>query len=158
MSSSKRILNDEVIEFAGKRARKDYPDRLRLVTAYDEEKKTSIRILTNNFKLAATTIGDIYKSRWQIETFFRWIKQNLKIKTFIGTSKNAVMLQIWAAMIYYLILSWIKFQTKTAWGILELSRRIRSALFENLSLLELLACNFRNKERPRNRAVQMTLF
>lgn len=157
-SSSKRIISDEVIEFTGKFAQVDYPDRLRLVTAYDEERKSTIRILTNNFKFAATTIADIYRSRWQIETFFRWIKQNLKIKTFIGTSKNAVMLQVWAAMIYYLLLSWIKFQTKTAWVILELSRRICTALFENLNLLELLSHNFKSRDNPDKYAVQLTLF
>jgi hypothetical protein len=158
VSVSKRIISDEVIEFTGIKAGKAYPDKLRLVTVYDDKTDKTYQFLTNNFKFAATTIADIYKSRWQIETFFRWIKQNLKIKTFFGRSKNAVMLQIWAAMIYYLLLSWLKFQTKIAWEILELSRRIKSTLFENLSLLDLLACNFENKDEPQQRAVQLTLF
>ena len=66
--------------------------------------------LTNNFTLAAKTIADIYKARWQVELFFKWVKQNLKIKSFIGTSKNAVMTQIWIALCVYLLLSFIKFQ------------------------------------------------
>ncbi len=72
----------------------------------------STNFITNNFQLAPTTIAAIYKQRWQIELFFKWIKQNLKIKTFLGTSKNAVMAQVWVAMIYYLLLAYIKFMSK----------------------------------------------
>ena len=68
--------------------------------------------LTNNFRLAARTIADIYKARWQVELFFKWIKQNLKIKSFVGTSKNAVMTQIWIALCVYLLLAFLKFQSR----------------------------------------------
>jgi len=94
--------------------------------------------LTNNFKLAAATIAEIYKARWQIELFFKWIKQNLKIRTFLGTSKNAVLSQIWVAMIYTLLLAYIKFQTKFPSSILNLSRKIQESLFFRLHLIDIL--------------------
>ena len=78
-----------------------------------------------NFKLSSKTIADLYKARWQIETFFKWIKQNLKIKTFLGTSENAVMTHIWVAMIYYLLLSFLKFQTKYFYSMQEFARIIK---------------------------------
>jgi IS4 transposase len=75
--------------------------------------------MTNNFQLSAKTIAQIYKARWDIELFFKWIKQNLKIKTFLGTSPNAVMIQIWTALIYYLLLAYIKYQTRYQYTLLE---------------------------------------
>jgi len=94
--------------------------------------------LTNNFEFSAKTIADIYKARWQIELFFKWIKQHLKIKTFLGTSKNAVLTQIWVAMIYYLLLSWIKFQTKFKGSLLDLTWIIKEMLLRNISIINLL--------------------
>ncbi len=91
-----------------------------------------------NFRFAATTIAQIYKSRWQIELFFKWIKQNLKIKSFLGTSKNAVMTQIWVAMCYFLLLTYIKYQTKYGASLLQLSRVIREMLFERKALIDIL--------------------
>lgn len=94
--------------------------------------------LTNNFKLAAKTIADIYKARWDVELFFKWIKQNLKIKTFIGTSKNAVMTQIWIAMCVYLLLAFIKFQSKLKKSIQQILRLLQLNLFEKRDLMALL--------------------
>tara|TARA_B000000609_G_scaffold155128_1_gene145701 strand:- start:223 stop:516 length:294 start_codon:yes stop_codon:yes gene_type:complete len=92
--------------------------------------------LTNNFKLAAITIAQIYKARWHIERFFKWIKQNLNIKTFLGPSKNAVLSQIWVAMIDTLLLAYIKFQTKSSFSILKLSRVFSESLFfKNILLI-----------------------
>ena len=133
--------------------RKKYTKPLRLVSFYDKDNDKVLKFLTNNFKFASSTIAKTYKARWDIEKFFRWIKQNLKMKTFYGTSKNAVMLQIWAAMIYYLLLHFIKFQTKSAWGILELSRRIQALLLDNRSFLDLLSKNFTNKPKSHNYVV-----
>jgi len=90
-------------------------------------------------RLKAKLIADIYKDRWQIELFFKWIKQNLKIKTFLGTSKNAVMTQIWIAMIYYLFLSYLKFQTKFEKSLRALTRMIREVLMFKRSLIDLLS-------------------
>jgi len=138
--------------------RKKYTKPLCLVSFYDKDNDKVLKFLTNNFKFAASTIAKTYKARWDIEKFFRWIKQNLKMKTFCGASKNAVMLQIWAAMIYYLLLHFIKFQTKSAWEILELSRRIQALLLDNRSFLDLLSKNFTNKPKPYNYVVQLNLF
>lgn len=135
---SKNVLSDESISLQGVMTRSKYPKELRLIRYYDEERQKMLTFLTNNFKLAATTIAQIYKSRWQIELFFKWIKQNLKIKSFLGTSKNAVMTQIWIAMCYYLLLTYIKYQTKYGFSLLQLSRVIREMLFERKALIDIL--------------------
>ena len=87
---------------------KAYPEVLRLVEYYDVEYECTYLFLTNNLELSAQQIADIYKERWQIELFFKWLKQNLKIKTFWGTSRNAVFIQIWVALILYLLLWMLK--------------------------------------------------
>jgi IS4 transposase len=137
--TSKKVLSDERILLEGVLTRAKYPKDLRLIRYYDEERQKMLTFLTNNFKLAATTIAQIYKSRWQIELFFKWIKQNLKIKSFLGTSKNAVMTQIWIAMCYYLLLTYIKYQTKYSFSLLQLSRVIREMLFERKALIDILS-------------------
>lgn len=136
--SGKGVISDLRILLNGPQTSKYYPKELRFISFYDEETKKTLTFLTNNFKLAATTISAIYKSRWQIELFFKWIKQNLKIKSFLGTSKNAVLTQIWVAMIYYLLLMYIKYQTKYAHSLLTLSRVIRETLFERKNLIDIL--------------------
>lgn len=138
-SVSRGILADQIIELEGSVSRRKYPDPLRLVTFRDPDSHRLYRFLTNHFHLAATTIAEIYRQRWQIEIFFKWIKQNLKIKTFLGTSRNAVMAQIWVAMIYYLLLSYIKFLSRIPFSITELTRRIQDTLMHRLDLLEVLA-------------------
>jgi putative transposase len=94
--------------------------------------------LTNNFKLAARTIADIYKARWQVELFFKWIKQNLKIKSFVGTSKNAVMTQIWIALCMYLLLAFLKFQSKLTKSMQQILRLLQLNLFEKRDMMALL--------------------
>jgi len=115
---------------------------MRLIQFRDEQTGTVYRFLTNNFRLSAATIAAIYKQRWQIELFFKWIKQNLKIKSFLGTSKNAVMTQIWAAMIYYLLLSFIKFQTKCRHSLHELTRIVGEILLDSVYLIDILTVSF----------------
>ena len=136
--SGKGVRSDQTIRLNGPRTRELYSKELRLIEFYDEETQKNLVFLTNYFKLAATTIAKIYKSRWQIELFFKWIKQNLKIKSFLGTSKNAVLTQIWVAMSYYLLLSYIKYQTRYAHSLLNLSRVIREVLFDRKALIDIL--------------------
>lgn len=152
------VLADEHIELAGPRTAAKYPQKLRLVTFLDEEKDKVYHFLTNNFRLAATTIAAIYKERWKVEIFFKWVKQNLKIKTFLGTSKNAVLVQVWTAMIYYLLLAYMKFQTRFEGTLLELGRMIREVLFEAVNLLDLLSLNFSTLHKLKRYNGQMTLF
>lgn len=135
----KGIIADEVVAFGSFGAFGRYDKYLRRIRYWDEEKQKEYEYLTNNFELTAKQIADIYKDRWQIELFFKWIKQNLKIKTFLGTSRNAVMSQIWVAMIYYLLLSYIKFQTKFSKSLLELTRMIKEVLMFKRSLIDLLS-------------------
>ncbi|GHU67107.1 hypothetical protein FACS189447_08970 [Spirochaetia bacterium] len=105
-SKTAPIRMDADIVFSGNKAQKQYPVVLRKVVFHDDDQGKDYTFLTNNFSLSASDIADIYKTRWQIELFFKWIKQNLKIKTFWGTSENAVRLQIWVALILTLLL-WI---------------------------------------------------
>ena len=136
--NKKSVLSDEIIELSGFYSNRDYPDKLRLVRYYDKETDRIFDFLTNNFALSALTIAQIYKARWQIEAFVKWIKQNLKIKTFLGTSKNAVMTQIWVAMIYYLLLTYIKYQTRHKYSIFYLHRAIKETLMAPIALIDLL--------------------
>ena len=109
-----------------------------MVVYKDDETGKVYHFITNNFRLAAPTIAAIYKQRWQIELFFKWIKQNLKIKTFLGTSKNAVMAQVWVAMIYYLLLAYIKFMSKSPLSLTNFARRVKEGIMMQMDLLELL--------------------
>jgi len=111
---------------------------MRRIGYRDPESGKHYVYLTNNFSLAAKTIADIYKSRWQVELFFKWIKQNLKIKTFVGTSKNAVMTQIWIALCMYLLLAIIKFQSKITKSKQQILQLMQLNLFEKRDLMALL--------------------
>ena len=134
---NKGLNCDQTIELTGARA-KNCPIRLRRIGYKDAKTGIHYTFLTNHFKLAASTITDIYKARWQIELFFKWIKQNLKIKSFLGTSKNAVLTQIWIAMCVYLLLSYIKFLSNIRPSLQQMLRLLQLNLFERRDLLELL--------------------
>jgi hypothetical protein len=134
------VLMDATIERGqGEYVGKDCP--LRLIRYYDKENDRTLEFLTNNMTFAATTIAEIYKARWQIEAFFKWIKQNLKIKTFLGTTENAVLSQIWVAMIYYLLLAYIKYQTKYGRSLFYLHRVIKETLLDRIPMMDLLNLN-----------------
>jgi hypothetical protein len=141
LPKNKAVLADRLIELSGFYSHKDFPSALRLIRFFDAENNRTFEFLTNNFRLSASTIAAIYKARWQIEAFFKWIKQNLKVKTFLGTSRNAVLTQIWVAMCYFLLLAYIKFQTKYRFSLHYLHRMIRETLLERLSLIDLLGLN-----------------
>ena len=136
--SGKGLTSDQTIEFTGTQTAKQCPIRLRRIGYRDPETGKHYVFLSNNFKLAAKTIADIYKARWQVELFFKWIKQNLKIKSFIGTSKNAVMTQIWIALCVYLLLAFIKFQSKLKKSMQQILRLLQLNLFEKRDLMALL--------------------
>jgi len=138
VNAKKSVISDETIKFTGPQISKKCPIKLRLVTYLDKLTNKKYQFLTNNFKLAAKTIADIYKSRWQVELFFKWIKQNLKIKKFIGTSKNAVMTQIWIAMCVYLMISFIKHTSKITKSMQQILRLLQLNLFEKRELVPML--------------------
>jgi len=136
--TSKGLTSDQTIEFTGIETAKKCPVQLRRIGYHNPETGKHYVFLTNNFKLAAKTIADIYKARWQVELFFKWIKQNLKIKSFVGTSKNAVMTQIWIALCVYLLLAFIKFQSKLKKSMQQILRLLQLNLFEKRDLIALL--------------------
>ena len=119
------ILSDELIEFTGYDANRICPHTMRRVVVWDAKNEREIVLLTNHLKFAASTISSIYKDRWQIELFFKAIKQNLKVKTFIGTSENAVKTQIWTALICILIVKIMKMRSSFSWSISNLVAILR---------------------------------
>ena len=135
---NKGLTSDQIIEFTGIQTAKKCPVQLRRIGYRDLDTGKHYVFLTNNFKLAARTIADIYKARWQVELFFKWIKQNLKIKSFVGTSKNAVMTQIWIALCMYLLLAFLKFQSKLTKSMQQILRLLQLNLFEKRDLMALL--------------------
>lgn len=131
---NRNILKDQIIRLTGLKAEERCPHLLRRVEFYDEGKDTILVFLTNNVKLGATTIAAIYKDRWQIELFFKALKQNLKIKTFVGTSPNAVKIQIWTALIAMLILRFLQLQSQFKWSLSNLVALLRMNLFTHRDL------------------------
>jgi IS4 transposase len=128
------VLRDEVIRLTGAKAAEKCPYLLRRIEFYDAEKDRVFVFLTNNMKLGSTTIAAIYKDRWQIELFFNALKQNLKIKTFVGTSSNAVKTQIWTALIAMLILRYLQLRSKFNWSLSNLVAILRMNLFTHRDL------------------------
>jgi len=122
---NRNILKDWVVELDGFYSQDKYPYPLRVVEVWDAVKEESITLLTNHLEFGATTISQIYKDRWEIELFFKAIKQNLRIKTFVGTSYNAVMIQIWTALIAMLILKYLKMKAKIKWSLSKLVAMLR---------------------------------
>ena len=158
--SATGVVSDEEIVFSNFPSLLKYPVPLRKVTYVDQEAGRRYEFLTNNFRLAAHTIARIYRRRWQIELFFKWIKQNLKIKSFLGTTRNAVMTQIWVALIHYLLVAYIKQLTRTAFTMTEITRGIRETLMMAYSLLEVLNLEEKVLQKPPdwNRPQQLELF
>jgi len=131
---NRHVLKDEMIELRGHKAIVKCPYPLRRIEVYDPESGEVLVFLTNNLKLGATTIAAIYKERWQIEIFFKALKQNLKIKTFVGTSANAVKIQIWTALIAILILRFLQLRSKFNWSLSNLVALLRMSLFTHRDL------------------------
>jgi hypothetical protein len=122
------IRRDQVIRLSGQRSRR-FGMRLRLVTKWVEEKQEEIQFVTNHLQLGATTIARIYKERWQIEIFFKCLKQLLRVKTFVGTSANALHVQIWTALIAMLILKYLQMKSRFGWSLSNLVALLRQQLF-----------------------------
>ncbi len=132
------ISSDQIIQLNSAHAIKRGAPKLRRIGYRDRESGRFYTFLTNNFKLAASTIAAIYKDRWQVELFFKAIKQNLQIKAFVGLSKNAILTQIWIAMITYLLVAFARHSAREGWTVQRILRVIQINLFEKKSLKELL--------------------
>lgn len=134
----KNITYDAKVELLSSQSKKKYKETLRVVRFYDEKEQKEYEYITNNFDLSAEQIANIYKNRREIEVFFRWIKQNLKIKTFLGTSENAVKNQIWIALIYYLILRYLTESVKLGRNqLLKFMRLIAEKILEAFPISEI---------------------
>jgi hypothetical protein len=123
------IVLDQIIRFTGAQAQRDCPCLLRRVAVWDAENEREIVLLTNQLAFGATTIAAIYKDRWEIELFFKALKQNLKVKSFVGTSQNALRIQIWTALIAILLLKWLHHLSKAKWSLSNLGSMLRLNLF-----------------------------
>lgn len=132
------LICDQSVMLTGFYQAKGYPDKLRRVKYYDAETDKTLVFLTNNFTLPAMTIADLYRCRWQVELFFKWIKQNLRIKTFYGTSENAVKAQIWIAVSVYLLVAIMKKRLKIQASLYTILQVLSVTIFERMSLLQAL--------------------
>lgn len=157
-NTAQEVLIDEEIELVNPQSKVKYPGKLRRVAVWDEKNQQTVELITNNFKWSAKTIGDLYRCRWEIEIFFRDIKQLLHIKTFIGTSKNAVMIQIWTALITILLLKVMKATAKFGWHLSNLVAFIRLNIFVKIELQKWLDKPFEDHEKPPQKSQQGVLF
>lgn len=133
---NRNVLSDEIIILTGVGALCKYPYPLRRIVVWEPVKQEEIVFLTNHLKFGATTIAKIYKERWQIEIFFKALKQNLKVKTFVGTSSNALKTQIWTALIAMLVLKFLQLKSKLSWSLSNLVAMLRWNLFTYRDLWE----------------------
>ena len=153
------LRSDQEILLFSKQSKAKYPKRLRRVSFRDETQNRTLVFLTNNFTLSAETIAALYKARWEIELFFKWIKQNLKVKRFYGTSSNAVKTQIWISMIVYLILAILKERYLLQSSLSQLLHFLEVNLFETKLLISISRSNPRKTYRKgENGLKQLTLF
>lgn len=143
-----KILSDQDIALLGQQSAKKYPGTLRLVTVQDTESDKVVEFLTNNLTWKAETIAELYRQRWQIEVFFKQIKQHLKIKSFIGTTPNAVLIQVWTAMSTIVLLKYLKELAKYGWNLSNLTAFIRLNLFVKINLQQWLDKPFRARGSP----------
>ena len=146
----KNIYSDQIIEFKGFYAHKQCPHRLRRVRSKDPATGKIIVILTNQLEWSAKTIALIYKDRWQIELFFKAIKQLLKVKSFVGTSRNALLSQLWVALIAYLLLAYLKFKSKFSWSLYTLCAVLPTNIFSKRNLWDWLNDPF---HKPKSKTV-----
>ena len=126
---NRHILRDQLISLSSRQGQRECPFPLRRIEVWNPEQQETIVLLTNHPAFGASTISDIYRQRWQIEVFFKTLKQNLKIKTFVGTSENALLIQIWTALIAMLLLRWLHFLSKRNWSFSNLASLLRMTLF-----------------------------
>jgi len=148
---------DQIVSLVGHYAKKDYPERLRRIRFYDAPQNRRLIFLTNNFNLPALTISELYQRRWQIELFFKWIKQHLRIKAFYGTSENAVKTQIWIAISIYVLVAIVKKQLKLDRSLYSILQILSITIFEKMPILQALT-TIDVKEQKTDFENQLNLF
>jgi hypothetical protein len=151
------LRSDQIVVLTGHTSTFDYPDKLRRVVIYDQEHKNRIILFTNNFTLPAQTITELYKQRWKIELFFKWIKQHLRIKKFFGTSENAVKSQVWIAVCVYVLVAIIKKRLNLKAELYIILQILSVSAFEKIELSRLLNTDV-DKEQSIDDSKQLLLF
>lgn len=154
VDKSKGLRCDQSIRLLVAKSRRQYPDKIRRIKYYDQEKDITLVFLTNDFEMGALEIATVYKSRWQIEVFFKWIKQNLQIKTLWGHSENAVKTQLWIAICTYLIVAYLKHQIQSPYSVYEMTQILGISTFAKIAVNEL----FTEDQIKQNIKEQLNLF
>lgn len=137
VDKSTGLRSDQTIKLNGYYSSKDYPDPLRRIRCFDTENRKYLTLLTNQFTLPALTVADLYRCRWQVELFFKWIKQHLRIKTFYGTSENAVKTPIWIAISVYVLVAILKKRLHLEQSLYTILQVLSITLFEKRPITEL---------------------
>lgn len=145
---------DQTIKLSIYKSNKQYPEKLRRIKYYDHEKDLTLVFLTNNFDIEALDIASVYKNRWQIEVFFRWLKQNLQIKTLWGHSENAVKTHLWVAICTYLIVAYLKHHIRSSYSVYEMMQILGISSFSKTPVNEL----FTKQQINQNVKEQLNLF
>jgi transposase len=138
VDKSTGVLSDQTVILSSLESATAYPDTLRKVSYFDAERSKRLKFLTNNFTLPAQTIADIYRQRWQVELFFKWIKQHLRIKAFYGTSENAVKTQIWIAVSIYVLVAIMRKRLGLEASLYQILQILSVTLFEKTPILRAL--------------------
>jgi IS4 transposase len=142
------IICDQIVTLNNPVPRAGYPDKLRRIRYFDCEQQRRLIFLTNNFTLSPLTVAQLYRSRWQVELFFKWIKQHLRIKKFYGTSENALKTQIWIAISVYVLVAIVKKQLKLEGSLYRILQILSVTLFEKTPILEALSLSNCEMELP----------
>ena len=153
------VKYDQIGKLTGFYVSKEYPEKLRRVKFYDDETKRTFVFLTNNFDLTAEQVALLYKNRWQIELFFKWIKQHLKIKSFWGTTENAVRIQIFSALIAYCLVAIVGTELKISRSTYEILQVLGISLLDKTPVSELLAIiDYKDVKEPVCKQLSLSLF
>lgn len=157
VDKSDGIQCDQIVTLKGYYAKKDYPEKLRRIRYFDSKNNQTIVFLTNNFSLPAKTIADLYRCRWQVELFFKWIKQHLRIKAFFGANENAVKTQIWIAISIYVLVAIVKKTLNLDQSLYTILQVLSVTIFEKMSILQIFSnATFTNQDKHISK--QLNLF
>jgi hypothetical protein len=157
VNKSTGVQCDQIIVLTGFYAKKDYPDKLRRIRYHDAEHNNTLVFLTNNFTLPALTIAKLYRCRWQVELFFKWIKQHLRIKAFYGTTENAVKTQIWVAISVYVLVAIVKKRLNLEHSLYTILQILSVTLLEKIQLLQAFS-SMEDDDRDEESCNQLNLF
>jgi len=152
------LRSDKTVKLTVAKSKKLYPDKLRLVEFYDSVNAQTLVFLTNNFEVSAMEIAYLYQNRWQIEVFFKWIKQNLTVKKLWGHSENAVKTHLWVAVCAHLTVAYVKHLTKSQLSIYEIMQILSTSLFDKTPLGELLNTNSEVQIKQNQDVKELLLF